>query len=250
MRIPIALLLLLLATACATGGPDPLSNDPISNVDALMHAYTGDVPGASLLVIRDGKTIVSRAYGLADVDARVPATPATNYRLASVTKQFTAAAILHLAKDGKLSLDDSVRQWLPTLPPRTAAITLRHLLTHTSGLIDYEDVMAADTKEQLHDADVLRLLETQKETYFEPGKSYRYSNSGYALLALIVQRAAGMPFAAYLRERIFAPLGMQHTVAYEKDVSTVEHRAYGHSLVDGAWTETDQIGRASCRERV
>lgn len=212
----------------------------MTNVDALMRDYTGAMPGASLLVIRDGKPVVHRAYGLADVDRAIPATPATNYRLASVTKQFTATAILRLAEEGKLSLDDRMRRWLPSLPASTDAITIRHLLTHTSGLIDYEDVMPPDTTEQLKDADVLRLLESQTETCFAPGTSYRYSNSGYALLALIVERASGVSFATYLRGRVFAPLGMNATVAHEEGVSTVSNRAYGHSLVDGKWTRTDQ----------
>jgi CubicO group peptidase (beta-lactamase class C family) len=235
MRIGIALLLPLLMIGCATGGPDGMTK-----VDALMHDYAGNVPGASLLVIEDGHPVVRRAYGLADVDGHVRATPATNYRLASVTKQFTATAIRRLADEGNLTLDDRVRQWLPTLPPSTDAITIRHLLTHTSGLVDYEDVMAADTKEQLHDADVLRLLETPHEPYFAPGASYRYSNSGYALLALIVEQATDLSFATFLRQRIFTPLGMDATVAYEPGISTVANRAYGHTIADGAWQRTDQ----------
>ena len=212
----------------------------MKNADRLMRDYDGNVPGASLLVIRDGEPIVRRAYGLADVDGAIAATPATNYRLASVTKQFTATAILRLAEEAKLSLDDRVRRWLPSLPASADAITIRHLLTHTSGLVDYEDVMAPDTTEQLKDADVLRLLESQNETYFVPGSSYRYSNSGYALLALIVERASGISFATYLKDRVFTPIGMDATVAHEENLSTVRHRAYGHSLADGNWTRTDQ----------
>jgi CubicO group peptidase (beta-lactamase class C family) len=234
MRSASALLLLLL-TGCATGGPDVMTD-----VDALMRDYDGAVPGASLLVIRDGQPIVRRAYGLADVAGGVKATPATNFRLASVTKQFTATAIRRLAEEGKLTLDDRLRQWLPTLPASADAITIRHLLTHTSGLVDYEDVMAPDTKEQLHDADVLRLLESEDRTYFAPGTSYQYSNSGYALLALIVERASGVTFATYLKQRVFEPLGMRDTVAYEENISTVSSRAYGHSFADGVWTRTDQ----------
>jgi CubicO group peptidase (beta-lactamase class C family) len=233
MRFAIAAMLLL--GGCTTGG-----RDVMTDVDALMRDYDGNVPGASLLVIRDGQPIVRRAYGLADVERKVKATPSTNYRLASVTKQFTAAAILRLAEAGKLTLDDRVKQWLPTLPPSADAITIRHLLTHTSGLIDYEDVMASGTKEQLHDADVLRLLEAQDTTYFAPGTSYRYSNSGYALLALLVERASGVSFATYLQQRIFTPLGMHATVAHEEQVSTVANRAYGHTLTGGTWTRTDQ----------
>jgi CubicO group peptidase (beta-lactamase class C family) len=210
------------------------------NVDALMQAYQGESPGASLLVVRDGAPLVRRSYGLANLEERVPATPETNYRLASVTKQFTAASILLLAEDGRLTLEDRARRWLPSLPDAVDAVTIRQLLTHTSGLIDYEDVMPADLTVQLRDADVLRLLESQHRTYFPPGTAYRYSNSGYALLALIVERASGLTFATFLRERIFEPLGMRETVAFENGVSTVAKRAFGYSASADGWTRTDQ----------
>jgi CubicO group peptidase (beta-lactamase class C family) len=209
-------------------------------VDALMRAYTGDVPGASVLVLRDGEAVVRAGYGLSDMESHTAATAATNYRLASVTKQFTAASILLLAEDGRLKLEDRVRKWLPSLPKAAEAITIRHLLTHTSGLIDYEDVIPETFKPQLHDADVLRLLESQERTYFRPGSDYRYSNSGYALLALIVERASGRTFATFLRERIFQPLGMSNTVAYEDGISTVSTRAFGYTEEQGRWNRTDQ----------
>ncbi|MDR0181429.1 serine hydrolase [Lysobacter sp. UC] len=210
------------------------------DIDALMRDYQGDVPGASVLVLRDGQPIVRRSYGLADLEKRVGATPQTNYRLASVSKQFTAAAVLLLIEDGRLGLDDRIARYLPGLPSATNGITIRHLLTHTSGLIDYEDVMnPADTR-QVHDADVLALLQSHDRTYFAPGTAYRYSNSGYALLALIVERASGQRYARFLHDRIFQPLGMHDSVAYEAGVSEVPHRAYGYSFENGAWTRTDQ----------
>jgi CubicO group peptidase (beta-lactamase class C family) len=209
-------------------------------IDALMKDYTGDVPGASVLVLRDGEPVVRAGYGLSEMEARTPATATTNYRLASVTKQFTAASILLLAEDGRLKIDDPVRKWLPSLPKVADPITIRHLLTHTSGLIDYEDVIPETFKPQLHDADVLRLLESQERTYFKPGSSYRYSNSGYALLALIVERASGRTFATFLRERIFQPLGMSNTVAFEEGISTVSNRAFGYTQEQGHWARTDQ----------
>ena len=212
----------------------------MNDTDVLMKRYTGDVPGGSLLVVRDGRPVIRRSYGQANLEDRIAATPETNYRLASVTKQFTAAAILLLAEDGKLSLDDRLKKWLPSLPPSVDPVTIRQLLTHTSGIIDYEDVMAPGTTVQLHDADVLRLLESQDSTYFKPGAGYRYSNSAYALLALIVERASGKSFATFLRERIFIPLGMSHTVAYEEGISTVPNRAYGYTMMDGKWTRKDQ----------
>jgi CubicO group peptidase (beta-lactamase class C family) len=252
------------ATMCGQGGvrgggpseasPGPVSGPPAeggcltpygdcamkSDVDALMRNYTGDVPGAAVLVLRDGQPIVRAGYGLADLETDTPATPETNYRLASVTKQFTAASILLLAEDGRLKLDDRVRTWLPSLPKAAETVTIRHLLTHTSGLIDYEEVIPEVFAGQLHDADVLRLLETQDRTYFRPGTGYRYSNSGYALLALIVERASGKTFATFLRERIFQPLGMNNTVAYEEGISTVNNRAFGYTEEAGRWNRTDQ----------
>ncbi|MFC3660566.1 serine hydrolase domain-containing protein [Luteimonas notoginsengisoli] len=235
LATPIASVLALLLAGCATG-----AGSMQSSVDALMRDYTGDVPGAAVLVLREGQPLLRRGYGLADMDAGIPVTPATNFRLASVSKQFTAAAIVLLAQDGKLSLDDPVRKWLPSLPEVADPITLRHLLTHSSGLVDYEDLMAPDAVAQVHDIDVLHLLEREHRLYFAPGSDYRYSNGAYALLALIVGKASGRGFASFLHQRIFEPLGMAHTVAYESGISTVANRAYGHSLVDGQWQRTDQ----------
>jgi CubicO group peptidase (beta-lactamase class C family) len=212
----------------------------MDEIDVLMKRYDGDVPGASLLVVRDGKAVVRRSYGRSNLEDRITATPETNYRLASVTKQFTAAAILLLIQDGRLTLNDPVKKWLPSLPSAVDSVSITHLLTHTSGIIDYEDVIPAGTVAQLRDADVLRLLEAHDSVYFKRGASYRYSNSGYALLALIVERASGKSFAAFLRERIFLPLGMNHTVAYEKGTSTVSNRAFGYTMKDSVWTRKDQ----------
>lgn len=209
-------------------------------IDAQMQRYEGRVPGAALLVLKDGQPVVQRGYGLANLEQETAVTAQTNFRLASITKQFTAASILLLAQDGKLSLDDPLKRWLPSLPAAADAITLRHLLSHTSGLIDYEEVMPANQTAQLHDSDVLKLLEGQDRTYFTPGTSYRYSNSGYALLALIVGKASGQDFASFLQQRIFQPLGMAHTVALEEGRSTVSHRAYGYTQTDGNWQRTDQ----------
>jgi CubicO group peptidase (beta-lactamase class C family) len=209
-------------------------------VDALLRDYAGDVPGASVLVLRDGQPVVRASYGLADLEAGRATTPATNYRLASMTKQFTAASILLLVEDGGLKLDDRVHDWLPSLPNAAETATIHHLLTHTSGLIDYEDVIPESLTAQLHDADVLRLLEAEDRTYFRPGAGYRYSNTGYALLALVVQQASGTTFAKFLHERIFGPLGMDHTLAYEEGVSTVNNRAFGYTQDGGRWNRTDQ----------
>lgn len=236
-RAILYLSLSIVPTACATNGYNHTMND---EVDVLMKKYDGQVPGASVLVVKDGAPVVRRSWGMSDLENHMSAEPETNYRLASVTKQFTAAAILLLREDKKLSLDDRVRTWFPSLPKALDSVTIEHLLTHTSGIIDYEDLMPKGTTTQVHDADVLRLLESVDSTYFKPGSKYQYSNSGYSLLALIVQRASGKSFATFLHDRIFAPLGMNNTVAYENGISTVANRAFGYTMKDGAWTRKDQ----------
>lgn len=223
---------MLLLTSCAG-----MNNQ---DIDALMRDYSGNVPGASVLVVKDDKVVFSKGYGLTNLEEKTAASPQTHYRLASVTKQFTAAAILTLAEQGRLSLDDSVRKHLPSLPAHADAITIRHLLMHTSGLIDYEDIIPDGTTRQLKDVDVLRLLESPHPTYFAPGSSYRYSNTGYAFLALIVEKASGKTFPHFLRESIFMPIGMKEAVAHEEGITSVPNRAYGYSREGQGWARTDQ----------
>lgn len=210
-------------------------------LDALMRDYRGDDrPGASVLVLRDGAVVAQRSYGLADLEAGRPATASTGYRLASISKQFTAAAVLLLAGDGVLDLHAPVRHWLPSLPPVSDAITLHHLLSHGSGLPDYEDLLDAETPGQFRDRDVLRLLQGVERLQFAPGSAYRYSNGGYALLALVIEAASGRRFADVLRERIFEPLGMAGAVAHEVGISTVRDRAFGYRQRAGGWERSDQ----------
>jgi len=231
--------LCLFAFSTVAGAAAPVA-PPDAGIDGLMQRYDGRVPGAAVLVLKDGQPVFRRGYGLAVVEDGTPVSPATNFRLASVSKQFTAAAILLLAEDGKLSIDDPLKKWLPSLPAVADAMTLRQLLSHTSGLLDYEDLMdPADTR-QVHDIDVLHLLEKENRTLFAPGSDYRYSNSGYALLALVVGKASGSDFAGFLRQRIFLPLGMDATFAHQDGVDEVPDRAYGYSEIDGRWQRTDQ----------
>jgi CubicO group peptidase (beta-lactamase class C family) len=221
--------------------------DAIRNADRLMRKYAGDVPGASLLVIKDGKPLLDRGYGMADLEHHVAATPATNYRLASITKQFTAAAILLLAQDGTLELGDSIRHWLPSLPAFTDQVTLRELLCHTGGLLDYEDLIPPGTRKQLDDNDVLRMIATTTHGYFPPGSAYRYSNTGYVLLGLVVEKASDMLLQDFLARRIFQPLHMDHTLLHVHDHKTVPSRAYGYSRIDGRWRRTDQSPTSATR---
>ena len=247
-RAPVLVLLVALAIACASSHAPPPPPLPalapvtlhVDPIDSLFADYSGAVPGASVIVIQNGRVVLSRAYGMADLKNGVAASPRTDYRLASVTKQFTAMAIMLLVRDGKLGYDLPVRDILPEMPRESHQVTIRNLLNHTSGVLDYEDLIPDTQTVQVHDADVLRLLSAHDSMNFAPGTEYRYSNSGYCLLALIVERVSKVPFARFLHQRIFALLGMTSSVAHQDDVDTVPNRAYGYTPDSGRFLPTDQ----------
>ncbi|MBZ5622920.1 MAG: beta-lactamase family protein [Acidobacteriia bacterium] len=231
----------ILLFACITMGIGAQPVVRADAVDALFGAYNQPtVPGASVMAIRDGKVLYRHAYGLANVENHMAAGTGTNYRLASVTKQFTAMAIMILAERKRLSFDDDLTKFFSDYPAYGKQITIRQLLNHTSGLRAYEDLIPPERTAQLKDLDVLDLLKRQTGTYFTPGSEWRYSNTGYAHLALIVEKASGMRFAAFLKKYIFDPLHMSGTVALEEGVSTVRNRAYGYSEHGSGFERTDQ----------
>lgn len=215
-------------------------------IDPLFADYTGNVPGAAVAVVRDGVVLFHKGYGLGDLASRAPITTSTNFRLASVTKQFTATAIEILAERGKLSYDDPIVKWLPSLPSYAGPITIRHLLTHTSGLIDYEDLIPKSQTEQVNDADVLHLLEQTDHLYFAPGSKYQYSNTAYVFLGLIVERVTGESLGAFMKREIFDRAGMHNTVLMDAGV-TIANRSFGHTRVDGKWERRDQSVTSATR---
>lgn len=238
-RASVIPLVASLVTACA--GSRPSMTTPVDPIDGLFADYRGtQVPGASVIAIQDGRVVLSRAYGMADLEHGVHASTRTDYRLASLTKQFTAMAIMLLVKDGRISYDLPVREILPELPPKTQSVTIRHLLNHTSGVLDYEDLIPDSQTVQVHDHDVLTLLAAHDSVYFPAGTHYRYSNSGYCLLALVVERISKQNFAQFLHERIFAPLGMTSTLAHREDSDTVPNRAFGYTPGSGGFIPSDQ----------
>ena len=203
------------AATATTVAAQPGARSAERQVDTLFAKWTRPgMPGAVVGVIRDGKVVLSKAYGLADLERNVPMTPATVFTAGSMSKQFTAFSIHLLAQDGKLSLDDDIRKYVPEVPDFGARITIRHLLHHTSGLRDYFDLMGMSgtrPDDVTTQDDGLTLLKRQRALNFAPGQEHMYSNTGYMLLGLIVQRASGQPLADFARERIFGPLGMKHT---------------------------------------
>ena len=210
-------------------------------VNILLEPFDGDdVPGAAVMVIQDGKPLLQKTVGMADINRGIHVDSQTNFRLASITKQFTAMAIMQLKQRGLLAYDDPLSKFFPDSPDIGKQITVRQLLWHTSGIIDYEELMPTGQTAQLLDADIWNLLKQQHGTYFTPGSEFRYSNSGYALLALIVERVSGKPFARYLDAEIFRPLGMNNTVAFEQGKTTVSHRAFGYKHSHGVFQDADQ----------
>ena len=222
--------LLLVPLAPTAWAADPPGGDLAARVDAVFASYTADTPGCAVGVSKDGKEILTRAYGSADLEHGVANTADTVFEAGSVSKQFTAAAILLLAQAGKLKLDDPVRDYVPELPDYgTPEITLRHLLHHTSGLRDWGTVTFAagwprGSRVHTH-AHVLDVLSRQKSLNFPPGAEYSYSNSGYNLMAIIVERVSGKTFAQYTRDVIFEPLGMTHTEWRDDYTRIVKGRA-------------------------
>lgn len=219
-----------------------------TQADAIFaNLKSGHAPGAAVLVLRDGRAVFEHGYGVTDLRSLHPIDARTNFRLASVTKQFTAMAVMLLVHDGKLHYEDRLTNVFSDFPVYGKTITIRHLLNHTSGLLDYEDLMAKpdpntppEKSLQIHDAGVLELLKQQTTTKFAPGTKWEYSNSGYVLLGIVVQKISGKSFGDFLRERIFVPLHMDKTVAYEAGKNEVAHRAYGYTKNGNDWLETDQ----------
>jgi CubicO group peptidase (beta-lactamase class C family) len=215
--------------------------DKAQKMDELFQEFTGDnVPGASVMVIHNADIVFQKGYGLADLEKKSRCTAETNFRLASVTKQFTSMAILMLQERHALALTDPITKFFPEFPDYGKKITIRHLLTHTSGLIDYEDLISDGTTLQLSDRDVLQLVRKQNQTYFAPGEKFRYSNTGYAFLALIVEAASGITFPQFLKRYIFDPLKMSNTVAYVAGISAVPNRAFGYAKEENEFVPSDQ----------
>lgn len=241
----LAVFSFLSGCAVATGLP----STQMSAIDALFRDYTGPVPGASVIVVRDGRVLFERAYGLANLSPATPATLATDYRLASLTKEFTALSVMLLARDGKLRYDEPISYLLPGLPPHLRSLTVRQLLTHTSGIWDYEDLIPDTQTTQVSDADVLAMIQKKDTLYFQPGTKFQYSNTAYVLLGLIVERTSGMPFPKFLDQRVFKPAEMNSTLLFENGGPAVPVRAYGYTPDSGAPTfkPTDQSVTSATR---
>lgn len=212
---------------------------PEKAVDEIFAKWSSSTPGCAVGVAVEGKPILQKAYGMADLEHDIKNTAETIFEAGSVSKQFTAMAIMLLVKDGKLSLDDPARKYIPELPDYKTPPTIRHMLTHTSGLRDWGSIagiagMPRTTRAYTH-AHVLDIVSRQQSLNFTPGDHYSYSNTGYNLAAIIVARVSGMPFAEFTKRRIFDPLGMTNTSWRDNHTRIVKGRAIAYSDVGGTF---------------
>jgi CubicO group peptidase (beta-lactamase class C family) len=234
-------LLLVMIAAAAALAQSPAAPDRAAQVDAVFAAWNSATPGCAVGVGMNGRPVLQRGYGMADLEHDVANRAETIFEAGSVSKQFTAAAVLLLARDGKLSLDDPVRKYIPELPDYGVTLTIRHMLTHTSGLRDWGEVAAIagwPRGRRVHThAHVLDIVSRQKALNFPPGTQWSYSNTGYNLAAILVSRVSGQTFAALTHDRIFAPLGMTHTSWRDDYTRIVKGRAIAYDLTPGGYHE-------------
>ncbi len=233
--------------SASTPGRELSADSLAAQVDSLiLPQLSPGGPGCVVAVIRDGKIVFERGYGLANLDWNIPNSPGTVFDLCSISKQFTAACVVLLAEEGKLSLDDDIRKWLPEMRDYGTKITLRHLLNHTSGIRDCNALMVAAGMDGMSTAwepqQIFDLIFRQKALNFIPGEKFSYSNSGYDLLAEIVRRASGRTLGQFAEERIFRPLGMKHTFYYEKLRQVVKNRATGYEYAPDSLLYTTGFG--------
>jgi len=231
-RIGAACLIVSMAIGLTSARADE-AQDRSAQVDSLFKAWDKPAsPGCALSIMKDGQIVYARGYGMADLEHDVKITPASVFHVASVSKQFTAASVLMLASEGKVSLDDEVRKYVPQLPDFGVPITIRHLIHHTSGLRDQWDLLGIAgwrySLDLITDGDVLSVLSRQKQLNFAPGSKHLYSNTGFTLLAQIVKNVSGQSFRAFTRDRIFLPLGMTHTHFRDNHAEIVQDIAYGY----------------------
>ena len=231
--------LVIAATASLIGAPLH-AQDRIAEVDKLFAWTRPDAPGCEVAVSHQGKLVVNRAYGLADLERKAPLTPETILDAGSVRKQFVAAAVLLLVEEGRVSLSDDIRKYVPELPDYGKKITVDHLLTHTSGLRDWPALLNFATG----DPDALSMILRQRALNFEPGEEWSYSNSGYVLLPLVVAKSSGMSFSQFVQKRLFDPLGMKLT-SYVDDMNAVTgNRALAYQKDGSGWKPGVLLGNA------
>lgn len=243
-------IVLAIATAARGDDTDKAARRPVvpmSCVDEICARWDKPTsPGMVLAVIRDGAIVYQRGYGMANLELDVPLSLDSVFCVGSTSKQFTAASIAILARQGKISLDDDVRKLIPELPDYGKPITIRHLMHHTSGLRDYGSLMiiAGKGEHEFTLDEVMRIIVRQTELNAPPGQEFSYTNSGYTLMAEIVKRASKKSLRRFADEHIFRPLGMTHTLFRDDNRQIIKHRAVGHESLEVSFKTNDPTTRA------
>ena len=245
----------LLATLVVAAEPTRAQelDPPGERVDRIMAELQGpDTPGAVVAVVKEGEIVFQRAYGMANLTHGIPFTLETRTNIGSTSKQFTAFAVALLAREGRLSLDDDVRKHLPELPDLGETVTLRHLLSHTSGYREFLNTLAMGGWRLLEDADhidpreVVRVVQRQPALQNSPGAEWNYNNTGYALLPMVVEKVTGKPFGDWMEKHVFEPLGMTETMVREDPRHIVPRSAQGYlPTEDGGFMEVPDIGASA-----
>ena len=244
MRKPFLLLLIVFIQTAATQKIQAQTwQDTVRTIETLFARYHPDAPGCELAISRNGQLLYSKAWGMADLEHHTPLTTTAPTEAGSVSKQFTAAAILLLQQQGKLSLDDDIRKYIPELPDYGKLIRLRYLMHHTSGIRDWGSIAAIAgwprTTKTYSNADALDIITRQQALNNTPNDQFIYSNSNYNLLAIIVQRVSGMSLADFTRKYIFLPAGMTHTSWRDDHKRVVPDRAIAYALRKDSSYETN-----------
>lgn len=243
MKITRYIILIVISSitfmSCLSKKPSPyqLSDD----IDRqLTSKWKPNQPGMAVFVWEDGKVLSENYMGKTGQLNGQSLSSSTSFRMASVSKQFTATAILMLEKQGKLSLNQTLAHFFPSLPSWASTITLQQLLTHTSGIVDYESLMGDAWSGQILDEEIVPLLQNTTETYFQPGEKFSYSNTAYCLLSLIVEKVANQSYASFMKEHLFTPLGMVDTFVYEREQANTNRALGFRKQADGSVVQADQ----------
>jgi CubicO group peptidase (beta-lactamase class C family) len=229
---------------------EPVAVDPAARIDQLMIEYTGDdVPGAAVLVIKNGETVLRKSWGMANLAYGIPMSDSTLHNIGSTSKQFLTFALLLLQEEGKLSLDDDVREYIPELPDFGHTVTLRHLVNHTSGYREFINLVAMTGRNVSTELDIdqiIRIVQRQPELQNVPGSEFNYNNTGYALMTEVIKRVTGTPFPEWMKENVFEPLEMHHTVVRTSPNQIVANRSVGYSPGrEGRFAEATDLGGAA-----
>ena len=226
---------------------EPVASDPEDRTDQLMTQYSGeDVPGAAALVIKEGEIILEEYYGMANLTYSIPMQENTLHNIGSTSKQFLSFGLLLLEGEGKLDLDDDVRDYIPELPDFGHVVTLRNLINHTSGYREFLNLLAMTGRNpttSLNQEKVIEIIQRQPELQNEPGTEFNYNNTGYVLMTEVIERLSEMSYPEWMKKNVFEPIGMAHTIVRSDPTEIVENRSQGYEPAeDGGFVEVGDLG--------